>query len=63
MSGRYDWDCALRLVDVPFNTLIMAAALKADTVNYRLLSEAFPELVAEAQARYHAPGGRLPSDR
>lgn len=48
--------------DMPFDALIMAAVLRADSVNRRQLRAAFPQLVAEAEARYNAPGGRLPDD-
>jgi hypothetical protein len=42
--------------------LIMAALRKADTDNAALLRRTFPDICAEAQARYDAPGGILPSD-
>lgn len=46
----------------PFYALIMAAMVKADSRNIALLRSAFPETFAELDARYNAPGGRLPSD-
>lgn len=48
--------------DVPFYALIMAAMRKADSVNGWKLRAAWPELWTELEARYHAPGGVLPSD-
>ena len=48
--------------DVSFAALIMAAALRADTFNLALLRAAFPAIVGEAQLRYNAAGGRLPTD-
>lgn len=48
--------------DPPFYALIMAAMAKADTRNQILLRSAWPEVWAEAEARYNAPGARLPSD-
>lgn len=47
---------------MPFAALIMAAARRADNANFELLVQAFPEIVGEAETRYDAPGGRLPSD-
>lgn len=46
----------------PFAALIMAALRKADTENTVKLWNAWPEICAEMQARYDAPGGVLPSD-
>jgi hypothetical protein len=50
ISGMRDWD---------FSALVMAAMRKADTHNFALLADAFPEIAAELQARYDAPGGAL----
>lgn len=47
----------------PFYALIMAAMRQADTDNLKALKVAFPATWDELQARYHAPGGQLPSDR
>lgn len=46
----------------PFYALIMAAMGTADSHNAVLLRQAFPGVWKELQARYNAPGGRLPSD-
>jgi hypothetical protein len=45
-----------------FYALIMAAARQADSENFERLRAAFPETIKEVQARYDAPGGRLPGD-
>lgn len=59
----YDYQASRQIPgDMPFAALIMAAARRADTGNFELLSDAFPEIVSELQHRYDAPGGRLPSD-
>ncbi|OIN80761.1 hypothetical protein [Mycobacterium malmoense] len=52
----------LLLEDPPFYALIMAAIAKADTLNSMRLRTAFPEVWAEVNARYNAPGGVLASD-
>lgn len=64
MSGLFDYGIASRLHRdrAPFDALIMAAVLGADSANLARLQAAFPELTAEARARYEAPGGRLPSE-
>jgi hypothetical protein len=46
----------------PFYALIMAAMRNADTHNLNQLQIAFPHVWQEFQARYNAPGGRLPED-
>lgn len=48
--------------DPSFYGLIMAAMRKADTGNAEILRLAFPEVWADLQARYDAPGGVLASD-
>lgn len=50
ISGQRDWD---------FSSLVMAAMRKADTGNFTALALAFPDIAAELQARYDAPGGAL----
>lgn len=45
-----------------FYALIMAAMRRADTDNLKKLKEAFPKTWEELNARYHAPGGRLPRE-
>lgn len=49
--------------DPPFYALIMAAIRKADSQNAARLRMAFPEVYAEFEARYNAPGGMLPVER
>jgi hypothetical protein len=48
--------------DPSFYGLVMAAMRKADTRNAAILRGAFPEVWADLQARYEAPGGILPTD-
>ena len=61
----YDFERSRELArqDVPFHALIMAAMRRADTFNSLRLRAAFPDTWDELQARYSAPGGRLPADR
>lgn len=47
----------------PFYALLMAAMRQADTDNLLRLQLAWPEVWAELQARYDAPGGLLASER
>lgn len=49
--------------DPPFYSLIQAAMRKADAENEQKLRAAFPDTWAELDARYHAPGGLLPSEQ
>ena len=42
-----------------FYALIQSAMRQADSVNLAKLVKAFPDVWAELQARYHAPGGKL----
>jgi hypothetical protein len=60
----YDYQASKRVdgADLPFYGLIMAAVRKADTANSFRLRTAFPDVYAEFQARYNAPGGILPTD-
>lgn len=62
--SRFDYLESKRLAmeDASFAALIMAAYRRADTANALLLRGAFPDLVAELQARYNAPGGLLDAD-
>jgi hypothetical protein len=62
--SKYDFNVALNVhrSDLPFDALIMAAALAADTGNLAQLATAFPALAREARRRYDAPGGHLPED-
>ena len=49
--------------EVSFYGLIMAAMRRADTRNLLQLQYAWPEVWAELEARYNAPGGRLEADQ
>lgn len=46
----------------PFFALLMAAYRQADSANATKLRAGWPEIVAELQARYDAPGGALPGE-
>jgi len=60
----YDYSVSgeLARADHPFYGLIMAAMRRADTDNLAKLTDAWPEVYAELDARYNAPGGRLPDE-
>jgi len=58
----YQTGARLARADVDFYALVIAAMMRADTVNAAKLRAAFPELWGETQARYDAPGGLLPSE-
>lgn len=53
----------IEMAGYPFYAIIQAAMRKADTDNASRLQQAFPETWDELWKRYHAPGGRLASDR
>lgn len=57
----YDYEAgrAIEGEGYPFYALIQAAMRQADTENLDALTRAFPEVRAELQARYDAPGGLL----
>lgn len=60
----YDYRASVDIAsrDEPFYALIMAAMRKADTINTRLLRDAWPHVWDELQMRYEMPGGELPMD-
>lgn len=62
--SHHDYEVSRRLAaeGPPFYALIAAAMRGADTFNMSLLREAFPQIAADLQARYDAPGGRLVGD-
>lgn len=62
--SQYDYEASRQIAaqDFPFYALIMAAMRKADTPNSRALRQAFPDTWAELDARYNAPGGKLPEE-
>lgn len=62
--SRWDYDMSKKLTGsgASFDSLIMAAIRKADTINTELLKAAFPRVYQEFHDRYHAPGGVLPDD-
>jgi len=45
--------------DHPFYALIMAAMRQADSTNIERLKVMWPDVFAELQERYNAPGGRI----
>jgi uncharacterized protein YdaU (DUF1376 family) len=53
---------SLHSADYGFYALIMAAMWKADTSNIQKLRAMWPDVAAELQARYDAPGGYLPGE-
>lgn len=57
----YDYRRAIEMyrADEPFYALVMAAMLRASSMNVVKLRAAFPDVWDELEARYHAPGGRL----
>lgn len=57
----YDYHASKEIgaTDPPFYALIMAAIRKADTENQHKLRMMWPQVYAEFEARYNAPGGRL----
>lgn len=60
----YDYKISqqIGLHDIPFQALIMAAMRQADTENMGRLRAAFPDVAAELDVRYNAPGGLLPDE-
>ena len=63
---RYDYQISkqadLHLGNVPFYALIAVLMRRADSDNLELLKAAFPNIWADLQARYSAPGGKLDTD-
>lgn len=61
---RFEYEASKRIYgdDLPFYALIMAAMRGADEENLRRLKLGFPDVWAELNARYHAPGGLLPGE-
>lgn len=64
--SKWDYDVATRILagdpEPSFAGLIMAAMQRADTTNAAMLRSAFPDVWAEVDARYNAPGGILPGE-
>jgi hypothetical protein len=59
--SRYDYEASRQLAgkDWPFYALVMTLYRQADSENARKIEHVWPDVVAELQARYHAPGGML----
>jgi hypothetical protein len=63
MIGRYAYEASIELAATgDFYPLLLAAMRCADTDNATQLRLAFPDVWAELQARYNAPGGVLEGD-
>jgi len=60
----YDYQIGYRiwLQGHPFYAMLQAAMRQADIDNLEKLKRVFPEVWAELQARYRAPGGMLPEE-
>lgn len=60
----YDYEVSRKIAaaDPPFASLVMAALRKADSTNAAIIRHAWPQIAAEAQRRYDAPGGVLPGE-
>lgn len=60
----HEYEHALEMVkaDRPFYGLIMAAYIRADSMNATRLRMMFPSECAEADARYYSRGGKLPGE-
>ena len=54
----YDYEKSKKIVaeEPSFATLIMAAAWKADTLNFGRLRAAFPEIIEDLEKRYFRGG-------
>ena len=54
----YDYERSKKIAaeEPSFATLIMAAAWKADTLNYGRLRTAFPEIIEDLEKRYFRGG-------
>ena len=64
MSRLVEYRAALELYasDTPFYGLIMAAMLRADSMNAAKLRDMFPVIYDELKTRYDAPGGLIDGD-
>ena len=49
--------------DYPFYALVMALMRQSDSTNLAKLKRAWPEVWAELDIRYNAPGGLLDDER
>jgi hypothetical protein len=58
----YQQSIEISAKEYQFSALIMAAIRKADSVNTRILSLAFPDIAQELDARYESPDGKLPGE-
>ena len=63
--SHYDYEVSKHIAghDYPFYALMMALIRQADSDNIERIREMWPEVVAEFEQRFNAPGGILPSER
>jgi hypothetical protein len=65
MMSLFDYEMSRKINEsgASFASMIMVAMRKADTNNFLLLCDAFPEIWEELRIRYNLPGGFLESER
>ena len=63
--SHFDYQASKKIAmqDYPFNGLVMALMRQAGSGNLAKLKRAWPEVWAELDARYNAPGGLLDNER
>ena len=63
--SHYDYEVSKHIAghDYPFYALLMALMRQADTDNLNKLKAIWPEVYAELEQRYNAPGGILANER
>jgi hypothetical protein len=63
--SHFDYQASkhIAMQDYPFHGIVMAAMRQADTRNLAKLKRSFPDVWAELDARYNAPGGLLDNER
>jgi hypothetical protein len=67
LLGKYAYDASRKLhreiVGAGFYVILLAAARVADGENFARLQAMWPDVMAELQERYDAPGGELTEER
>jgi hypothetical protein len=63
--SHFDYQASKKIAgeDYPFYALVMALMRQSDSTNLAKLKRAWPEVWAELDARYNAPGGLLDDER
>jgi hypothetical protein len=63
--SHFDYQASKKIAmqDYPFHGIVMAAMRQADSKNLAKLKRAWPEVWADLDARYNAPGGLLDDER